>query len=306
LLAAPAGAQTVAVLEVEHDRVTAGDLARVIPEWSQAPARAEVLYAPLAGVTRELARAEIARLAARYAVACGDPTCWPERIALRRRMRALEKAEAESALVAAVASRYRVPPDDVGLEIIGFREPQVPAGELRFRAGYAFRRSGEVATLPLTWTTPEHRSGTLWVRAQVSIRGRYAVAARAIDLNKKIEPGDVTFSEGELDGPADAKLLAPEHVIGRTLTHAVAAGERIPRAWLIEPKTIERGAVVELRLARGSIELRTPARAEQAGAVGDRVVFRNLDSGRRVAARVADARTAEIVTSTVVSAGGRK
>lgn len=305
-LALGAGGQTAATLEVEHDRVTAGDLARIMPEWSEAPAAAEVLYAPLAGVARELPRAEIERLAARHGVSRDRAAQWPERITLRRRMRALERLEAEAALAAALARRYRVSPEDVAIELVGFPAAQAPAGELRFRAGEAFRRSGEVTTIPLTWMTPEHRSGTLWLRARISVRGRYAVAARAIEPQKKIEPADLVFSEGELDAPADRWLLAPEQVIGRTLARRVAAGEKIPRAWLVEPKAIARGAVVELRLARGPIELRAPGRAEQAGAVGDRLAFRNLDSGRRVTARVADARTAEIISSAGVSAGGNK
>jgi flagella basal body P-ring formation protein FlgA len=120
-----------------------------------------------------------------------------------------------------------------------------------------------------------------------------------------LEAGDITFREGALEGPLDRWRLSPAQVLGKSLTRPLAAGERIPRSFLISTPAIERGALVELRLTTGAVELRAPGRAEQAGSVGDRLPFRNLESGRRVMARLLDARRAEVVADGA-GIGGRQ
>jgi hypothetical protein len=155
------GAPTVLSLEVEQERVTAADLARVIPQWRQVPGDIAIAYAPLPGLTRELARAELERLAARYGLVADSPAAWPERLRISRRQRQLERREAEAAVAAAVGRHLRVSPEDVGVEFVHFVSPQVPAGELEFRTHIALPRSSEPLAIPLTWVTRERRSGTL-------------------------------------------------------------------------------------------------------------------------------------------------
>lgn len=299
LLAAPTlvRGQTVERLEVEHDHVTAADLARVMPEWSELPGLTAILYAPLPGLSRELFPADLERLAVRNGLDPAKIARWPAQLEIRRRMRRLERTEAEAALVTALAVRYRISPEDVGIDLVQFRAFEAPAGPLQFRAGEAFRPPGEVATVPLTWVTPEGRSGTLWLRARLSVLGRYAVAARAIEPRTPIAPDDVTVAEGVLEVAPDRWVLDPRAAVGKTLARRVAAGEKIPRGWLITPHVLERGALVELRVSSGGIEVRAPGRAEQPGALGERVMVRNLSSGRQVAARISGAHRAEVVAA---------
>ncbi len=282
------------LLEVEGERVTAADLARVLPQWSEAPPAAEVLYAPLPGLGRDVVRAELSRLASRHGVEGSTAADWPLRLRIRRRMRSLEALEAEAALAGAIAARYRIPPDDVSVELVGFSPPQVPAGELQFRAPAGLPPSPEPASIPLTWVTRQHRSGTLWLRARLSARGSYALAARPIQAGKPLAPDDVVFAEGPLHGPPDRWRLLPADLAGKAAARPIAAGERIGRWLLISVPAVERGAVVELRLKHNGIELRAPARAERAAAAGDRLVFRNLNTGRRVTARLLNPHQAEV------------
>lgn len=292
--ATPAGPPALR-LEVEHEHVTAADLAKVMPEWRELPGETEILYAPLPGLGRELFPAEMERLAVRNGLDPAKVARWPAQIEIRRRLRRLERSEAETALAAALAERYHISPEDIGVDLAQFPAVEVPAGPLRFRAGESFRPPGELATVPLTWVTAGGRSGTLWLRARVRVRGRYAVAAKTIEPRARIAPEDVTWVEGSLDSEPDRWVLDPRAAVGKTLARRVAAGEKIPRGWLITPHAVERGAVVELRLSRGGIELRAPARAEQPGSVGERIAFRSLASGRRVTARVSDTHSAEVV-----------
>src|SRR5713226_1115229 len=86
-------------LEIEHDRVTAQDLARVLPQWKQVPPETSVLYAPLPGLSREVTGAELARLARRHEAPEDAASPWPERLRIVRRVRRLEREEALAALV---------------------------------------------------------------------------------------------------------------------------------------------------------------------------------------------------------------
>ncbi len=281
-------------IETEHERVTAAELARVMPEWRQAPPESKILYAPLPGLSRELQRAEIQRLAARHGI---DPPSgkWPERILIVRRLRPLSDREVEAAIAASLAERYRIAPDQIRVQLVGFPSLQVPAGELRLRAGTASNSTGDVATIPLTWTTGEERSGTLWIRARVSAAASYVVAAHKIDPETLIGETDITVRNSPVQVPLEKWVRDPSEVVGKRLARRLGAGEKIPRAWLIRPKVVERGDVVELRLARGLIQLRVPGEAQQDGAAGERILFRNLQSGRPVAARVEDSQSAEVI-----------
>lgn len=289
-----AGAAEVALVEVERDRVTAADLAKVLPAWRELPGDTPVLPAPLPGVRREMWRAEIDRMGARYGLA-GEAGQGPERIRIERRMRALTAAEATAAFATALAERYRLPPDDVSVELVGFSEPWVPAGELTFRSTGTLPPPGEAVPLPVSWVTAEKRSATLWLRAKIEIRGRYAVATRALSARQEVGAGDVVFEQGPLPRPPERWRLDPADLDGKVLARAVAAGEKISRFWLSPKPAMERGAVVALELRRGGIELRASGKAEQSGAVGQRVTFRNLTSGRRVTALVVDGKRAEVV-----------
>src|SRR5579884_3655129 len=280
-------------IETEHERVTAAELARVMPEWRQAPPESKILYAPLPGLSRELQRAEIQRLAARHGI---DPPSgkWPERILIVRRLRPLSDREVEAAIAASLAERCRITPEQIRVQLVGFHSPQVPAGQLRLRAGKA-SNTGEVEIVPLTWITEEKRSGTLWIRARVSAVASYVVAAHKIDPETLIGETDITVRNSPVQVPLEKWVRDPSEVVGKRLARRLGAGEKIPRAWLIRPKVVERGDVVELRLARGLIQLRVPGEAQQDGAAGERILFRNLQSGRPVAARVEDSQSAEVI-----------
>jgi flagella basal body P-ring formation protein FlgA len=280
-------------LAVETDRVRAADLATVLPIWRELPGGTPILPAPMPGVSRDMWRVEIDRLAVRHGLT--PDGAGPERIRIERRVRPLSSLEAATALAAALAERYRVAPDDVGVELVGFRDLLVPAGELSFRSAASLPPASEAATVPVSWVTPERRSATLWLRAKVEIRGRWAVAARPLDARQALASGDIVFQEGPLPRPPERWRLEPADLQDKTLARSVAAGERIPRSWLVSKPTVVRGAVVELELRRGRIELKTSGRAEQSGSAGQRLVFRNLESGRRVTARVIDSKRAEVI-----------
>ena len=89
-------------------------------------------------------------------------------------------------------------------------------------------------------------------------------------------------------------LVLLEHVEGKTLKSSLRSGQALSRAMLLDRPLVRRGDLIELALRSKSIRLRVPARAEEAGSVGDRITCRNLESGRRVVATIVDEKRAEV------------
>ena len=63
-LAALAIAAACLPVDAPQDRITAADLAKALPEWSQVPPGDAIVLAPVTGVVRVLRAAELQRLAA--------------------------------------------------------------------------------------------------------------------------------------------------------------------------------------------------------------------------------------------------
>ena len=63
---------------------------------------------------------------------------------------------------------------------------------------------------------------------------------------------------------------------------------------LLDTPLVQRGDLIELAWKSKSIRRRVPARAEEAGSLGDRITCRNLESGRRVVATIVDQKRAEV------------
>ena len=281
-------------LEVAGERVTAADLASVDSRWAALPASTPVVWAPAPGLARELPRSELNRLAARHGLADADGRAATFPVRISRRMRPLEAAEAEAALAASLAARYRIPPEDIAVELVGFRAPRVPAAGVTLRSNAVLGPGAPTVTAPLGWASEGRRSGTVWVRARIEAWGRWAAAARPIAARTPITAADLVWSQGPLPAPPDRWALEPGMVEGQVLARAVVAGERIDRRWVVPAEAVGRGDLVELRWRGPGVELRAPARAEQAGSLGQSIRVRNLASGRNLTARVAGAGVAEV------------
>jgi flagella basal body P-ring formation protein FlgA len=63
---------------------------------------------------------------------------------------------------------------------------------------------------------------------------------------------------------------------------------------LVKAQTVRRGDLIHLEVIAGAIRLQVPARAEQAGSIGDLIVCRNLDSGRRISAKLVTPKIAQV------------
>jgi flagella basal body P-ring formation protein FlgA len=279
-------------VELLSGKVTAGDLAGPIPVFSQVEKSSSLAHAPLPGVERSVSRAELARWARSLGLSV-EPETLPESVVLSRKLRRFPAAEAERLIVHLVAGHYGIDEAQVGVELLDFREPLVPAGETEFALTAPPSRIGRPSTLTIGWTGSGGGAGRFALRAAVAVRGTYAVARESLAAWSEISPADFDFLDGALPGPPADYLLSPQQVEGVELKRSLRAGEPLRRTVLRPTVTVRRGDLIELRFRSRSIVLRTPARAEESGAAGRTIRCRNLQSGNTVSARITGPREAE-------------
>ena len=294
LFSGPAAADAAEIeIVVERDHITAGDLAKVLPAWKKIDAATEIAYAPLPGIDRRVEPRLLLRWARQFSIDL--ETAPPPALLVSRRMRALTEAQAAEHLRDALSTQFEVNPEQVRVSLHQFREPLVPATSLSFDAGSAPGVFNRPATVSLRWRDGDGHTGSAPLRATVEVLGSHALAREALAARSEINPEDFDFRHGSLPGPPSKFLLTPDDVAGKELKYPLKPGDLL-QAWMLAARTtVRRGDLIQLRLQAGGIVLEVPARAEQAGSVGDRITCRNLDSGRRVTATVLEAKLAEVV-----------
>ena len=292
VVAAPAASESVR-LALDQDRLTAGDLASLLPAWGKVEPEEMIAYAPLPGVERRVGPSRLIGWGRRFGVNL-DRDELPDVLLITRRMRTFEPAEIEQRLREVVAEHYRVTPEAVDARLAGFEELSVPTGELTFRIAGSLPRLNQPTSVALRWREEGGRSGTVWVRATISVVGRYAVAKEALEAKVPLRPEDLEFREGPLPGDPSKFLISYEELSGMSLKYPLSRGKALTTDLLVKNQAVRRGDLLELRLRSGLIMLRVPGRAEEGAALGEIIRCRNLESGNRVMARVLDSKHAEV------------
>ncbi|MDA1312182.1 MAG: flagellar basal body P-ring formation chaperone FlgA [Acidobacteria bacterium] len=280
-------------LIIERDRITAGQLARVIPAWAVVEPTTFLAYAPRPGAHRQIARAKLMSWGRDHGLDL-DQDRLPASVLVRRATRRLGHAEALDLVLRNLAAGLQLSTDDIHVKLEGYRPALLPAGKLEFELPQGNLVFNRLTPLAIEWRDTDGRTGRVMVRASVAIDGQYAVAKRDLPTGTEIGPDDFDFEEGALPGAPQRFVLSPPDVSGMELRSSLLAGRPLDRRLLVVAETIERGDLIQIRLRFGDVVLQTPARAEESGSVGERIQCRNLDSGRRIVARVISPKLAEV------------
>ena len=281
-------------LVVERDRITAGQLAQVIPAWENIEPATVLAYAPRPGAQRQIRRAELMRWGRDQGLDIESDSL-PESLLVRRATRRLGLAEARDLVVQRLAASFDAGPQRVEVDLVDYRPVLLPRGELTFNLPRRNLVLNRPTSLSIEWKDADGRTGRFLLRASIKMHGSYAVARRDLRPGTELTSEDLRFEEGPLPGAPEIFAISASEVVGRELRGSLAAGRPLKRRLLVVTQTIKRGDLIEIRLRSGAVVLRTPARAEESGLVGDRIQCRNLDSGQRITARVLSPRLAEIL-----------
>lgn len=269
-----------ACLPVAGERVTAGDLARLEPAFGALSSDTPLGYAPAPGARRIFHRAELLRLAARYGVTLppGDGLC------VSRPLERLEKSRVLEAMRAALGSLQ------ARVEIVELAAFAVPPGELEFPRSLLSRAPRNDPARPVLWRghvrTAAGRSYPVWARVRVTVPCRRVIALEPLPAGRPILASQMRQEEFEACPWDEPPPVAAAELAGKAPRRLIPAGAPVTREAVQAPPDVERGDMVQVEALRGRARVEAAARAESAGARGQVVSLRNLESGRRFRATV--------------------
>lgn len=131
------------------------------------------------------------------------------------------------------------------------------------------------------------------IEARVSRQSAVVVAVRALRRGEVVHEGDLAESAGGAGGSAEV-FTSIEEVVGRETTRAIAAGQVVDRQSVRAPLLIRRGEAVTVYARSAGLQVRTTARAQEDGSLGELVMVESLANREKFLARVSGFQEVEI------------
>lgn len=133
-----------------------------------------------------------------------------------------------------------------------------------------------------------------WVTLNLEVIAPVVVVRKPMGRYQPIESQDVTVVLKDLTKLPSGYFSDPAEVIGKRVKRTVY-GSTVLREDLVElPPLVNRGDVVTIIAEAGALRITARGEAKAKGRKGERISVVNLDSRKRVYARVLDARTVKV------------
>jgi flagella basal body P-ring formation protein FlgA len=273
-------AAALGCVEVDADRITAGDLARAVPAFSALAAQTPLAYAPAPGSKRVMGRGELNRLGARHGLAVSAT----EEVCLVRKARRLDRQAVLEALRASLGR------PEASIELAEWSAFPVPAGRLEFpRSGLRPPPAADPSRGVL-WhgsiRTSEGRSYPVWARVKITVPCTRLVAVERLPAGRPIRAEQLAEQRFESCLLEEDLSMSAEEAAGKIPKRTIRQGAAVSRSWLEPAPEVERGQTVQVEASYGGVRLTTTARAESSGRTGQQVRVKNLDNGRLYRATV--------------------
>lgn len=272
----PLAALTVAgclAVNPASDRVTAGDLAAVIPGLTTSAPEESVAFAPAPGVLRVFHVPELRRLAIRQhwnvepsADVCVERPVFP--------------ADSEKLLEA----MHRTLPQ-AAITILDYARQPLPAGDIEFPA--AGLRSSAAGAL---WIGAVHYAGTrrltVWTRVKVAVTASRVLAAVDLRPGEAVNAAQLRVETSEVFPVAAPILQSVDDAVGKWPRTTIRSGTALRADMLHLPPDIARGDTIAVEVHNGAAHLELEALAEGPGSIGEMIPVRNVSTRKRFLARV--------------------
>jgi flagella basal body P-ring formation protein FlgA len=141
----------------------------------------------------------------------------------------------------------------------------------------------------------EHRAGSFTVVADVQRAARVVVAINPIARGERIRAEDVELQPMKQGSPQRQMFPSLDDVLDQEAARNIAVGQPIDQDSVRPPILVKRGEVVELFSRAGAVQVRTKARALEAGGEGDNIKVALLSDRRPLVARVCGVQEVEIL-----------
>ena len=133
---------------------------------------------------------------------------------------------------------------------------------------------------------------TVRITARISRSPRVVAAARTVRRGAIIQRDDVRLVPAEsVEKPSFSSL---EDVVGQETTRALTAGQWVSRDLVHPPTLVSRGKVVTVFARTAGITIRSTARAQENGALGDLIPVESLLNRKRFFALVSGVQEVEV------------
>lgn len=126
-----------------------------------------------------------------------------------------------------------------------------------------------------------------WVVGEIKRYQQVPVLNRAVKVGDVITPDLVTVEKRLLVNPREV-IMTMAQMMGMQAARYINAGQTLAYADLKKEQVMKKGQMVKAVAGHTSFEVSISAQVEEAGAIGDVIRVKNLDSQKVVAARVID------------------
>ncbi|MGB1174143.1 MAG: flagellar basal body P-ring formation protein FlgA [Gammaproteobacteria bacterium] len=123
---------------------------------------------------------------------------------------------------------------------------------------------------------------TIYARATVSAIITVPTLNTSLSRGTLIGEGDITVTERSVTQDLVGFATRSVDIVGREIRRDMAAGQLLRSSDLVSPKIIERGQTVDLIAQAAGLSVNMQGKSLGRGGVGDRVLVKNLSSGKRV------------------------
>ena len=120
------------------------------------------------------------------------------------------------------------------------------------------------------------------IRGSVSAVAELPVLALPVNRGDVIGSGDIEVREQRITRDLVGYLRDEEDIVGKEARKNLAVGSRLRTSDLIAPQIIDRGQTVALVAQSAGLVVNMQGKALSNGAAGDRLMVKNLSSGRRI------------------------
>ncbi|MEO8026423.1 MAG: flagellar basal body P-ring formation chaperone FlgA [Bryobacteraceae bacterium] len=267
-----------ACIPVAGDRIRGTDLLAAGPRFQDVEPGLDLGSAPVPGLVRVL------RPGGPYGGVCFE-----------RVTRPIEPEWIKDAMRKALAGQA------VRIEILEFSKVRIPDSKIEFPASALSRPPLADPSAAVVWRGraiyADRRSLPIWARIRLAVKSTYLTAARDLQSGHLVTAEDISEMSGWRFPVFESVEIHPLDVNGLITTRRISAGDRLDLRTLAAPRVVEAGQSIEVRVLGAGTQLTATATAERGGRLGDMIVAKNDQSGKRFRARITGPGQAVVVVA---------
>jgi len=221
---------------------------------------------------------------------------FPQRLEVRRKAVTITKQRIEE--IAAEWVLARVPWDQENVRVVKVQANTtvaLPQGRVTYKVKSPGRLDFlNTIALSVEFLVDGQVVKRAWVTLNLEVIAPVVVVRKPMGRYQPIESQDVTVVLKDLTKLPSGYFTEPAEVIGKRVKRTVY-GNTVLREDLVElPPLVNRGDIVTIIAEAGVLRITARGEAKAKGCKGERISVVNLDSRKRVYARVLDARTVKV------------